>query len=56
VVEAGKPDNFVLKSNDLSAKSVAHSNPIFNSTLGRERDTPLTVGDLETYYKKTGMI
>ena len=55
-VAAGKPDNFVLKSNDLSAKSVAHSNPIFNRTLGRPRDTPLTVGDLENYYKKTGMI
>ncbi len=55
-VAAGKPDNFVLKSNDLSAKSVAYSNPIFNRTLGRPRDTPLTVGDLEDYYKKTGMI
>jgi hypothetical protein len=55
-IAAGKPDNFVLQSDDLSAKTVANSNPIFNSTLGRRRDTPLTVGDLETYYKKTGMI
>jgi hypothetical protein len=55
-IAAGKPDNFVLQSKDLSAKTVADSNPIFNSTLGRRRDTPLTVGDLETYYKKTGMI
>jgi hypothetical protein len=55
-IAAGKPDNFVLQSNDLSAKTVAYSNPIFNSTLGRRRDTPLTVGNLETYYKKTGMI
>jgi hypothetical protein len=55
-IAAGKPDNFVLQSNDLSSKSVAHSNPIFNRTLERERDTPLTVGDLEKYYKKTGMI
>jgi hypothetical protein len=55
-IAAGKPDNFVLQSNDLSAKQVANKNPIFNRTLGRAINTPLTVGDLETYYKKTGMI
>ena len=55
-IAAGKPNNFVLQSDDLSAKTVANQNPIFNRILGKERDTPLTVGDLENYYKKTGMI
>lgn len=54
-VAAGKPDNFVLKAKGLSAKTVAHANPVFNRTLGRDRDTPLTVGDLKDYYEKTGM-
>jgi hypothetical protein len=40
----------------LSAKKVANSNPIFNKTLGKPINTPLTVGDLENYYKKTGMV
>jgi hypothetical protein len=55
-VAAGRPDDFVLKAKGLSAKTVAHANPIFNRVLGRERDTPLTVGDLKDYYEKTGMI
>ena len=55
-IAAGKSDDFVLKSRGLSAQKVASSNPIFNKTLGKPRNTPLTVGDLENYYKKTGMI
>ena len=55
-IAAGKPDNFVLQSNDLSAETVANSNPGFNRVLGRERKTPLTVGDLKDYYQKTGMV
>ena len=55
-IAAGKSDDFVLKSSELSAQEVASSNPIFNKTLGKPRNTPLTVGDLENYYKKTGMI
>ena len=55
-VAAGKPDDFVLQSSGLSAQKVASSNPIFNRTLGKPRNTPLTVGDLENYYKKTGMV
>lgn len=55
-VAAGKPDDFVLQTNDIPAQQVANKNPIFNRTLGRQRNTPLTVGDLEDYYKKTGMI
>lgn len=55
-IAAGKSDDFVLKSNGLSAQKVASSNPIFNKTLGKPRNTPLTVGDLENYYKKTGMV
>jgi hypothetical protein len=55
-IAAGKSDDFVLKSSGLSAQKVASSNPIFNKTLGKPRNTPLTVGDLENYYKKTGMI
>jgi len=55
-IAAGKSDNFVLQSSGLSAQKVATSNPIFNKTLGKPRNTPLTVGDLENYYKKTGMV
>jgi hypothetical protein len=55
-VAAGKSDDFVLKTNGLSAERIASSNPIFNKTLGKPRNTPLTVGDLENYYKKTGMV
>lgn len=55
-VAAGKSDDFVLKTNKLSAERIATSNPIFNRTLGKPRNTPLTVGDLENYYKKTGMV
>ena len=55
-IAAGKPDDFVLQTKDMSAQRIANSNPIFNKTLGRPRNTPLTVGDLENYYKKTGMV
>jgi hypothetical protein len=55
-IAAGKSDDFVLKSSGLSAQKVASSNPIFNKTLGKPRNTPLTVGDLGNYYKKTGMV
>ena len=52
---AGKPDDFVLQTKSLSARTIAKSNPIFNRVLGRERDTPLTVGDIKQYQQKTGM-
>ena len=55
-IAAGKPDDFVLQTKNMSAQRIANSNPIFNKTLGRPRNTPLTVGDLENYYKKTGMV
>jgi hypothetical protein len=55
-IAAGKSDDFVLQAKGLSAEKVANSNPIFNKTLGKARNTPLTVGDLENYYKKTGMV
>lgn len=55
-VAAGKGDDFVLQTNNLSAQTIAKSNPIFNRILGRERSTPLTVGDLTQYYEKTGMV
>lgn len=55
-VAAGKSDNFVLKAKGLSAKTVAHANPVFNRVLGRDRDTALTVGNLKDYYEKTGMV
>lgn len=54
-IAAGKSDNFVLQTDTLSAQKVANSNPIFNRTLGRPRNTPLTVGDLKKFYKITGM-
>ncbi len=49
-VAAGKSDNFVLKAKGLSAKTVAHANPVFNRVLGRDRDTALTVGNLKDYF------
>jgi hypothetical protein len=54
-IAAGKPDNFVLQTNNLSAEKIARQNPIFNRTLGKPAGTPLTVGDMEDYYKKVGM-
>jgi hypothetical protein len=55
-VAAGKSDNYVLQTKGLSAEKVARANPIFNRTLGRPIDTPLTVGDLTNYYEMTGMV
>lgn len=55
-VAAGKPDDFVLQTNSTSAQTIAKANPIFNKKLGRSIDTPLTVGDLNRYYKQEGMI
>lgn len=55
-IAAGKPDNFVLQSSQIPAEQVATKNPIFNRILGRPKNTPLTVGDLEDYYRKTGMV
>lgn len=55
-VAAGKSDDFVLQSGSLTAQKVAKANPIFNRTLGKPADSPLTVGDLKNYYEKTGMV
>lgn len=55
-IAAGKSDNFVLQTDKISAEKIANKNPIFNRTLGRARNTPLTVGDLEDFYRKTGMV
>ena len=55
-VAAGKPNNYVLQTNSLSAEKIASQNPIFNNVLGRNRNTPLTVGDLEDFYRKQGMV
>ena len=55
-VAAGKSDNFVLQTKGLSAEKIAKSNPVFNRTLGRPLDTPLTVGDLNDFYEKKGMV
>jgi hypothetical protein len=55
-IAAGKPDNFVLQTKKYSPKTIAKSNPVFNRTLGRPLETPITVGDLDRYYKKTGMV
>jgi len=52
----GKPDNYVLKTNNASPETVAKQNPAFNTELGRPIDTPLTVGDLVTFYRKRGMV
>ncbi len=55
-VAAGKSDDYVLQTKGLSAEKVARANPVFNRTLGRPIDTPLTVGDLTNYYEMTGMV
>jgi len=55
-VAAGKSDNFVLQTDTISAQKLANSNPIFNRTLGRPRNTPITVGDLKNFYRQTGMV
>jgi hypothetical protein len=55
-VAAGKSDDYVLQAKGLSAQKVANANPVFNKTLGRPVNTPLTVGDLTDYYQRTGMV
>ena len=52
-VAAGKPDDFVLQAKGLSATTVAKANPGFNKKLGKPTSSPLTVGDLKTYYRQT---
>jgi hypothetical protein len=55
-VAAGKPNDYVLQTNGMSAQTVAKANPVFNKKLGKPVDTPLTVGDLNQYYRTTGMV
>jgi hypothetical protein len=55
-IAAGKSDDFVLQSKDLSAEKIARSNPIFNKKLGKPASSPLTVGDMNRYYQMTGMV
>jgi hypothetical protein len=55
-IAAGKSDEYVLQTKGLSAEKIARANPIFNKTLGRPINTPLTVGDLGDYYQMTGMV
>lgn len=55
-VAAGKSDDYVLQTRGLSAEKVARANPVFNKTLGKPIDTPLTVGDLGNFYKMKGMV
>lgn len=55
-IAAGKSNDFVLQAKGLSANKVARANPIFNTKLGKSPDTPLTVGGLKDYYRKTGMV
>jgi hypothetical protein len=55
-IAAGKPDDFVLQTKNMSAKTIANANPVFNRELGKERSSPLTVGDLNDFYQKTGMV
>jgi hypothetical protein len=55
-VAAGKSDDYVLQTKGLSAEKIARANPVFNKTLGRPINTPLTVGDLTDYYQMKGMV
>jgi hypothetical protein len=52
---AGKSDDYVLQTKSISAEKIASQNPIFNRTLGRDKNTPLTVGDIKQYQQKTGI-
>jgi len=55
-IAAGKSNDFVLQTNGTSAQTIAKANPVFNKKLGKPVDTPLTVGDLNQYYRITGMV
>jgi hypothetical protein len=55
-IAAGKPNDYVLQTNGMSAQTIAKANPVFNKTLGKPVDTPLTVGDLNQYYQTKGMV
>ena len=55
-IAAGKSNDFVLQTNGTSAQTIAKANPVFNKKLGKPVDTPLTVGDLNQYYRATGMV
>jgi hypothetical protein len=55
-IAAGKSDDFVLQSKDLSAEKISRANPGFNKKLGKPVSSPLTVGDMNQYYQMTGMI
>jgi hypothetical protein len=55
-VAAGKSNDYVLQTNGMSAQTIAKANPVFNRTLGKPIDTPLTVGDLNQYYRTKGMV
>jgi len=55
-IAAGKSNDFVLQTNGTSAQTIAKANPVFNKKLGKPVDTPLTVGDLNQYYRTTGMV
>ena len=52
-IAAGKSDDFVLQSKDLSAEKIARANPIFNKKLGKPASSPLTVCDMNQYYQMT---
>jgi len=55
-IAAGKSNDYVLQTTGMSAQTVAKANPVFNKTLGKPIDTPLTVGDLNQYYRTKGMV
>ena len=55
-IAAGKSNDFVLQTNGTSAQTIAKANPVFNKKLGKPVDTPLTVGDLNQYYRIAGMV
>lgn len=54
-IAVGKSEDFVLKTNSMSAQTIAKANPIFNKVLGKPAGTPLTVGDLNRFYEKRNM-
>ena len=55
-IAAGKSNDFVLQTNGMSAETVAKANPVFNRVLGKPISSPLTVGDLNQYYRTKGMV
>lgn len=46
-IAVGKPDDFIIKSKNISASAIAKANPIFDTN----KDSQITVGEFKDYLK-----